>query len=32
MAGTQRWGLTLPLHGLSLADQREIITALPVLG
>ena len=32
MAGTQRWGLTLPLHGLSLAEQREIITALPVLG
>jgi probable F420-dependent oxidoreductase len=32
MAGTQRWGLTLPLHGLPLAEQREIITALPVLG
>jgi probable F420-dependent oxidoreductase len=32
MAGTQRWGLTLPLDGLPLPEQRQIITALPVLG
>jgi probable F420-dependent oxidoreductase len=32
MAGTQRWGMTLPLPGLSLPEQRDIITALPVLG
>jgi probable F420-dependent oxidoreductase len=32
MARTNRWGITLPLHGLSLSEQREIITALPVLG
>jgi probable F420-dependent oxidoreductase len=32
MAGTQRWGLTLPLAGLELPEQRQIITALPVLG
>jgi probable F420-dependent oxidoreductase len=29
---TRRWGMTLPLHGLSLPDQRELISALPVLG
>jgi probable F420-dependent oxidoreductase len=28
----RRWGITLPLHGLSLPEQREIVTALPVLG
>jgi probable F420-dependent oxidoreductase len=32
MDRTRRWGLTLPLHGLSLPEQREIITALPILG
>jgi probable F420-dependent oxidoreductase len=32
MDRTQRWGITLPLHGLSLPDQREIVTALPILG
>jgi probable F420-dependent oxidoreductase len=32
MARTNRWGITLPLHGLSLSAQREMITALPVLG
>jgi probable F420-dependent oxidoreductase len=29
---TRRWGMTLPLHGLSLPDQRELVAALPVLG
>ena len=32
MAITRRWGMTLPLHGLSLPDQRELVSALPVLG
>jgi probable F420-dependent oxidoreductase len=32
MARMNRWGITLPLHGLSLSEQREIVTALPVLG
>jgi probable F420-dependent oxidoreductase len=32
MDRTRRWGITLPLHGLPLADQRELITALPILG
>jgi probable F420-dependent oxidoreductase len=32
MDNTRRWGITLPLHGLSLPEQREIVTALPVLG
>jgi probable F420-dependent oxidoreductase len=27
-----RWGLTLPLTGLPLADQRELVTSLPDLG
>jgi probable F420-dependent oxidoreductase len=27
-----RWGITLPLHGLDLAEQREIVTELPGLG
>jgi probable F420-dependent oxidoreductase len=31
--GTQaRWGLTLPLSGIPLADQRELVTSLPDLG
>jgi len=29
---TRRWGITLPLHGLSLAEQRDVVTALPILG
>jgi probable F420-dependent oxidoreductase len=29
---TRRWGITLPLHGVPLADQRELVAALPVLG
>jgi probable F420-dependent oxidoreductase len=32
MARVNRWALTLPLHGLPLSDQRELVTALPVLG
>src|SRR5271166_3548117 len=32
MASTPRWGITLPLHGSPLTEQREIITALPDLG
>jgi probable F420-dependent oxidoreductase len=32
MERTRRWGITLPLHGLSLAEQRDLVTALPVLG
>jgi probable F420-dependent oxidoreductase len=32
MARMNRWGITLPLHGLSLSEQREVVTALPVLG
>jgi probable F420-dependent oxidoreductase len=32
MDTTRRWGITLPLHGLSLPEQRDIVTALPVLG
>jgi probable F420-dependent oxidoreductase len=32
MARMNRWGITLPLHGLSLSEQRELVTALPVLG
>jgi probable F420-dependent oxidoreductase len=32
-AGSQRrWGLTLPLTGLPLADQRELVASLPDLG
>ena len=27
-----RWGITLPLPGMSLAEQREIVAALPGLG
>src|ERR1700722_2118729 len=32
MARRNRWGITLPLQGLSLSAQREFVTALPVLG
>jgi probable F420-dependent oxidoreductase len=27
-----RWGITLPLHGLGLAEQRDIVAELPGLG
>ncbi len=27
-----RWGITLPLQGMALAEQREIVAALPALG
>jgi probable F420-dependent oxidoreductase len=27
-----RWGITLPLQGLALAEQREIVAGLPALG
>jgi probable F420-dependent oxidoreductase len=29
---TPRWGITLPLPGMALADQREIVAGLPALG
>lgn len=32
MARTQRWGITLPLQGQSLPEQREIVAELPDLG
>jgi probable F420-dependent oxidoreductase len=32
MDTTPRWGITLPLPGIALPDQREIITGLPALG
>jgi probable F420-dependent oxidoreductase len=32
MEPTSRWGITLPLHGSGLGEQREIITELPALG
>jgi probable F420-dependent oxidoreductase len=32
MGSQSRWGLTLPLHGLPLAEQRELVAALPDLG
>lgn len=32
MALTARWGITLPLRGLALRDQRDIVAALPDLG
>jgi probable F420-dependent oxidoreductase len=32
LASTPRWGITLPLHGYALSEQREIIAALPDLG
>jgi len=31
-ARQRRWGLTLPLTGLPLADQRELVASLPDLG
>jgi probable F420-dependent oxidoreductase len=32
MGSQSRWGMTLPLHGLPLADQRDLVTALPDFG
>ena len=32
MASVPRWGMTLPLHGYSLTEQREIVSSLPDLG
>jgi len=32
MASQSRWGLTLPLGGVRLADQRDLVAALPDLG
>jgi len=32
MGSQPRWGMTLPLHGLPLADQREIISSMPDFG
>src|ERR1022692_505792 len=32
MGPTARWGITLPLRGMPLPDQREIVSALPDLG
>jgi probable F420-dependent oxidoreductase len=32
MGSHNRWGLTLPLHGLPVAEQRDLVTSLPDLG
>jgi hypothetical protein len=32
MESTPRWGITLPLRGLPLPDQRDLVAALPDLG
>jgi probable F420-dependent oxidoreductase len=32
MAGTARWGITLPLRGTPLLDQRSLVAQLPGLG
>jgi probable F420-dependent oxidoreductase len=32
MARMKRWGITLPLPGLPLSEQRELVSALPGLG
>jgi probable F420-dependent oxidoreductase len=32
MESQARWGLTLPLHSVPLADQQELVSALPDLG
>jgi probable F420-dependent oxidoreductase len=32
MGSHTRWGLTLPLHGLPLAEQRDLVAGLPDLG
>lgn len=32
MGSQARWGMTLPLHGVPLADQRELVTSMPDFG
>jgi len=32
MGSQSRWGLTIPLTGLPLADQKELVASLPDLG
>ena len=32
MGSQSRWGLTLPLHGLPVAEQRDLVAGLPDLG
>jgi probable F420-dependent oxidoreductase len=32
MGSLARWGITLPLHGMPLTDQQDIVAALPDLG
>jgi len=32
MGSQSRWGMTLPLHGLPLAEQRDLVASLPDLG
>jgi probable F420-dependent oxidoreductase len=32
MGSQSRWGITLPLHGLPLAVQKDLVTSLPDLG
>jgi probable F420-dependent oxidoreductase len=32
MTSQKRWGLTLPLHGLPVAEQRDLVSSLPGLG
>ena len=32
MGSQSRWGLTLPLSGLPLAAQQDLVTGLPELG
>ena len=32
MGSQTRWGLTLPLHGLPVAEQRDLVAGLPDLG
>src|ERR1700731_1088600 len=32
MGSTPRWGITLPLRGVPLADQRDLVASLPDLG
>ena len=32
MASAPRWGITLPLHGYALTEQRELVSSLADLG
>jgi probable F420-dependent oxidoreductase len=32
MEGSVRWGITLPLHGVGVAEQQELVAGLPALG